>query len=112
MTKGALSVALAACLNLSTSAAAFSVTEMNARYRTGTAVSAFGKAVNSRTVGLRVLFPVSSSRTKLSMVEDDDDDDVEEPLAQGVDSVSWLPTVVAAKTVETDSVAGEVRSGI
>ena len=28
--------------------------------------------------------------------EDDDDDDLEDPLSDGVDSVSWLPTVIGA----------------
>jgi hypothetical protein len=32
--------------------------------------------------------------------EDSDDEDNDEPLAKGIDSVSWLPTVKGAKNVE------------
>ena len=32
--------------------------------------------------------------------EDNDDEDYDEPLAKGIDSVSWLPTVKGAKNVE------------
>ena len=40
--------------------------------------------------------------------DDDDDDEVDEPLADGVNSVSWLPSVVGAKKVEADTKGGEV----
>jgi hypothetical protein len=31
--------------------------------------------------------------------DDDDDDDSNEPLGNGVDSVSWLPSVMGAKSI-------------
>ena len=37
--------------------------------------------------------------------DDDDDEDDEDPLSKGIDSVSWLPTVVGAKA-SSDKVTG------
>ena len=47
---------------------------------------------------------------KLAVGDDDDDDDADEPLSNGVDSVSWLPTVVGAKEVDASSDGGDVSA--
>ena len=62
----------------------------------------------------------TKSTTRLSMVEDEDeedddddedDDDVgdrDDPLGKGIDSVSWLPTVIGAKDMATSTSTREV----
>ena len=35
------------------------------------------------------------------MVDDEDDDESDDPLAKGIDSVGWMPTVVGARDVQT-----------
>jgi len=55
--------------------------------------SALRKRASSGTFAVRALS--FRPRTRLFMVDDDDDDDNDdEPLSKGIDSVSWLPTVV------------------
>lgn len=47
--------------------------------------------------------------------EDDDDDDVgdsDDPLGNGVDSVSWLPTVIGAKDKDISAPTREVSPGL
>jgi hypothetical protein len=49
--------------------------------------------------------PVSrrlKTQRRLAESDDDEHDDDDEPLAKGVNSVSWLPTVVGAKKVEAE----------
>ena len=43
--------------------------------------------------------------TRLYAVDDEDEDDGEDPLGNGVDSVSWLPSVVGSKGSEVTSVS-------
>lgn len=39
--------------------------------------------------------------------DEEDDDELEGPLSKGVDSVSWLPTVIGAKSVESPGDSSE-----
>lgn len=45
----------------------------------------------------------NDSFTRYMTSDDSMDHDVDEPLANGVDSVNWLPTVIGAKSSEPDS---------
>lgn len=55
----------------------------------------------------------SRVKTQRKLAENDDEEDgYDEPLSKGVDSVSWLPTVVGAKSVEADSEGGEVSAEV
>ena len=68
--------------------------------------------VPSTTRGSLIPFCLERPRTtRLFLVDDDDeaedddddDDDDEDPLGDGVDSVSWLPSVIGAKGKEISS---------
>lgn len=48
---------------------------------------------------------VSTSTTARNMLADDDEfDDEEGPLSDGVDSVSWLPTVIGGEDEDVKSI--------
>ena len=85
------------------------------------ATSAFSLQAPSQHLALRNAGSVAAARScinpvarrvgtqrKLAESDDDDDDEVDEPLADGVNSVSWLPSVVGAKKVEASTKGGEV----
>ena len=114
-TQEALGVILAVCsaLSVSTTVAFSSVATTNVQSGQRAALSApsFGISSSRHAVGFRVRSSVPGSSVLRKLAEnDDDDDDFDEPLSKGVDSVSWLPTVVAAKSVETTSSAGDVST--
>lgn len=66
----------------------------------------------SRTLG-RISKFSKAPETRLAAASDNDEeedwsDDDDEPLSKGIDSVSWLPSVVGAKG---DTVTGSIRKG-
>mmetsp|Transcript_18974 Transcript_18974/g.29229 ORF Transcript_18974/g.29229 Transcript_18974/m.29229 type:complete len:408 (+) Transcript_18974:215-1438(+) len=68
----------------------------------------FGIVTKSSSFGgsaLAVQSRTGTTSTARNMVEDDEEfDDEEGPLSDGVDSVSWLPTVVGGEDIEIESI--------
>ncbi|CAB9501368.1 ATP-dependent protease La (LON) domain [Seminavis robusta] len=98
---GALTVALALCgASVSTTEAFSGVVRPSPRRAFGVAWSA---APTSLASGIKTRFVSTSATRRQLAAGDDEEDGYDEPLAKGVDSVSWLPTVAGSKMVETSS---------
>lgn len=108
-TKAALGIALVVAVYSTTCTSGFSIATTPSRFSaTGAIIS-----TKSSTLGYcQSSVPRDSSRVlrKLAAGDDEEDDDeLDGPLSKGVDSVSWLPTVIGAESVEaTGDSGGEV----
>ena len=99
---GALTVALALCGAAISTTSAFTVPRRVQHAPSITTIS------SSNALSLSRRPTIKSTTYRRAAAEDEDDDSYDEPLAKGVDSVAWLPTVAGAKTVVEASGSEEV----
>lgn len=99
-----MTAALAVCCTLQ-STVAFSLTTSLPQQRSrsgGLETLAFGLSVRNTERLSTHRIPTARRLAE----KDDDEDGYDEPLAKGVDSVSWLPTVAGASSVDSGSEGG------